>query len=104
MVVHIQYEEHNLGQQFANATFARLPTLGWTNRILYDGVLLANSTGRDFLAAGAVREIDVSQDYGLIKFTPLPNLDLAEHNLTLQLDINHEVRRTRGVVLFRRTK
>jgi hypothetical protein len=55
MVVHLRYSEHNSGEQFANATFARLPSLGWTNRLLYDGELLANSTGRQFLPAGASR-------------------------------------------------
>lgn len=45
MVVHLQYTERNLGQQFANASFVRPPTLGWTNLMRYDGEFLANSTG-----------------------------------------------------------
>ena len=64
---------------------------GGTHRLYYDGVLLANSTNRAFLGAGESRVVDVSQDYGLVAFTPYPQLDAGEHLLELFLDYDHDV-------------
>lgn len=91
MTVHLQYTERNVGAQFANATFAPRPKLGWTNKLFYDGVMLANSTNRAFLGAGESRVVDVSQDYRLVAFTPYPDLDTGEHLLELFLDYDHDV-------------